>query len=290
MRTVLTQQFFLLRTTIRDPRTRSHYLRAVGYLEQMLGRTARVDDLTDDHVAAMLHWLTVDRGQSPVTANGSHKCLCAFWRWCWSRGLIRTGPTVRPLQTPRRTPKAWRREELERLVAAARNATGSIGGMPASHWWVTLLAIEWDTGMRASELLSLRWEWLDLTTGWLTVPAEVRKGRHSDAVYGLLPDTLAWLRRFARPTGLILGFARHRSRYWQLWDDLLERAGLPASRYNKTQALRRSFGSWLEVGGGSATDALGHSSRGVTVKSYLDPTLEQRRHGERLPFRLLEKS
>jgi integrase len=253
----------------------------------MLGRESRISDLTDDHVAGLLNWLQMTRGQQPATANGSHKCLTSLWRWLHNRGLLRTGPTVKPLRTPERVPRAWRREEIDALVAAVRMSPGSICGIPARDWWMILFAIEWDTGCRATELLSLRWEWLDWSTGWITVPAESRKGRRRDAAYGLLPDTLAFLAKFRQPQGLILRWDKDRSRYWQLWDALLVAAGLPKGRRSKTQALRRTFATWLLIGGGDATAACGHVDARTTARHYVDPSLTARRHGDSMPFRLL---
>ena len=284
----LETQFFLLRTKIRDPKTKDHYRRAVRWLGEMLSRPALLSDLTDDHVAGVLNWLQQTRGQSATTANGAHKCLCCLWRFARDKGLVLTGPTVAPLRTPIRAPRAWRQEELARLVQAARESTGSICGLPASAWWLSVLALSWDTGIRATELLSLEWRWLDWQSGWLHVPAEVRKGKHHDEVYGLAPDTLKLLASLPRHGDLILGWnGRHRTRYWQLWKSLLRSAGLPATRYTATQCLRRTFATWLEIGGGSATDALGHSSRDTTRRAYLDPTMTRTRSADRLPFRLL---
>lgn len=285
--TFLETQFFLLRTKVRDPKTKEHYRRAVRWLSEMLDQPALLSDLTDDHVAGLMNWLQQNRGQTPTTANGAHKCLCCLWRFARDKGLVLTGPTVAPLKTPIRAPRAWRREELARLVTAARDARGAICGMPASAWWLAVLALSWDTGVRASELLSLQWAWLDWETGWLHVPAEARKGQHHDEVYGLAQDTLELLRSVPRHGPLILGWDKDRSRYWQLWKDLLRRAGLPATRYTATQCLRRTFATWLEIGGGSATDALGHSSRDTTRRAYLDPTMTRTRSSDRLPFRLL---
>lgn len=285
--TLLEEQFFLLRTDITDEATRQHYRRAVRWLGEMLGRLARVDDLTDDHVAGLLNWLQRTRNQQPATANGAHKCLCSLWRWLHNRGLIKTGPTVKPLRTPERAPRAWKREELELLLTTARNQPGSICDLPARVWWLALFALEWDTGCRANELLSLRWEWVDWSSGWIVVPAECRKGRQRDGVYGLMPDTLAFLGSFRKPLGLILQWERHRSRYWQLWRDLLTEAGLPADRRHKTQCLRRTFATFLAIGGGDPVAACGHVDARTTARHYVDPTLTTKRHGEALPFRLL---
>lgn len=289
MMALLEMQYFPARaTTLRDERTRNHYRRSVRWLGDMLGRPAKIADLTDDHLTALLGWLLTVRHQQEVTANTSRKCLCALWRWCRDRGLIATGPTADPLPTPQRAPRAFSRDDLQRLVRTAATMPGSICGMPARFWWLALLAIEWDTGARAAELLSLRWEWLDWQTGWLTSPAEYRKGKGSDAVYWLAEDTRATLRPIARQEGPILNWTLHRSRYWQLWSDLLRAAGLPVDRRHKTQCLRRSFASWLRAGGGDPVSACGHSSAAVTSRYYLDPRLTAARHADAMPFRLLD--
>lgn len=284
---LLEQQFFLLRTRVRDDKTRTHYRRSVRFLGEMLGRPARVSDLTDDHLAGLLNWLRNMHGQSEVTANTTRKFLVCLWRWCRDRGIVDTGPTVAPLPAPARTPRAWRREELARLVAAAKSSQGEICGHKASWWWLTLLALEWDTGARATELLALRWDWIDWDQNWLLVPAECRKGKTRDACYSLGHDTLEHLGRHRRETGLILGWTMHTSRYYQLWNDVLDAAGLPKTRRNKTQMLRRTFATWLKIGGGSPTDALGHGDAATTRRSYLDPTLAGERFSDHMPFRLL---
>ena len=191
------------------------------------------------------------------------------------------------MQVPERIPRAWRREELERLVQAARLQTGEICGLPAADWWLDLLAIIWDSGMRCSELLAIRWEWLDLESGWIVVPAEVRKGRKKDEAYCLMPDCLERLRRRAQRRGLILQWNMHYTRMYQLWRKLLATAKLPANRYTLTQCMRRSFASYLTAGGGNATEALGHGSAAVTRRAYLDRTITAQPHGQKMPFRLI---
>jgi len=181
-----------------------------------------------------------------------------------------------------------------RRAAAAdpgrQDGPGSICEMPARVWWMIHFALEWDTGARATELLSLRWEWLDWESGWIRVPAEYRKGKVADAVYGLLPDTLDLLGQYRKASGAILQWqtGTHVTRYYRLWNELLERAGLPTDSKHKSQWIRRSFATWVAVGGGDASAACGHSTPSVTRASYLDPTLIARRHGESLPFRLLD--
>ena len=282
---VLEKQYFLQQTRITDPKTVAHYRRSVRRLGEMLGRPPLLSDLTDETISGLMRWEQLRRGVAAETANHTRKCLVALWRWCRDKELVRGGPTVQKLKVPKRRPKALTEDELRRLVEASQHVPGTIGGLPAPTWWLTLLAIEIDTGMRAGELLALRWEWIDWERQRVDVPAEVRKGKSEDASYWLPASTLRWLAPLRQPHGLILGWARHVSRYYQLWDELLELAGLPPGRRNKTHALRRTFATLVAANGGDPSAALGHSDPTVAKRYYLDPDATDQKHAERIPER-----
>ena len=62
--------------------------------------------------------------------------------------------------------------------------------------------------------------------------------------------------------------------YHRNYKRLLKQAGLPYVPWKSgNQKVRRSFASHLEAQGGDATEALAHSERGLTKKSYLDPKI-----------------
>lgn len=264
--------------------TKRRYRRAVRWLGEAVRHTATVEDLTDDNLAAVAAYLRDSRGQQARTINGTLECLRALWRWARDRQLAKGGPTFAPLKVAARQPRAWREEEMARLVQAADAQGGSIGGMPARTWWLTLFALVMDTGARATELLSLRWEWIDWTAGTISVDASVRKGGTRFACYGLRRETLTWLERLRKPDGLILAWDMDQSRLYQLYGKLLQAAGLPNTRYTKLHCLRRTFATLLEANGGDATLALGHASRATTLRSYLDPTRTAKVHAAVIPF------
>ena len=134
------------------------------------------------------------------------------------------------------------------------------------------------TGERTSATLDLKWEWLDWSTGWLSVPANVRKGKRKAQRYHLPQKVLDKLKQldgvtkneiFANPWK-----RKHKTgAFYQRYTRLLKRAGLPHGAKWKPQRLRRTFGSYLEAAGGDATAALGHASRRTTVRSYLDVSI-----------------
>jgi integrase len=275
---------------IRSCKTVAHYDRAVRYFGEFLGRPAQLDDLDDDVVVDFLRYLLSEREQCEVTANTSRKCLVAFWRWCHLRGLVAVGPTVDKLPEPWNPPQCLNREQLAKLVDAARRTRGIRCGMPASEWWLLLFSLDWDTGARAGELLGLRWEWIDRDSWSISVPASVRKGRMRGAVYHFTPRTIGMLRRHWKSEGPILGYAPNRNpaAYYLWWDKLLRLAGLPADRKHKTQSLRRSFATWLKIGGGDASAALLHTDQRLAAAHYLDASLSAERHADKLPFHLLD--
>lgn len=268
----LLPRFFLARPTIRNEGTRTHYRRAVKLLGEMLERPATIDDLDDEIVGALLTYCVEIRRQSAATANGARKSLVCLWTWCRNRGMVQTGPTVPKLPIPKRIPRTFTGTEYEALVLAAADLPGTLSAMPKSVWWLTLLQLASNTGCRAGELLALRWEWIDWNKGWLVVPAEFRKGGVEDAAYALWKSTLEWLEPFKKTEGPIMPFNYNRSRFWQLWDELLKAAGLPTGRRYKTQALRRVFATQVDLHGGDASRALGHSSPQLARQNYIDAT------------------
>jgi integrase len=296
---LLEREYFALNLRIRDEKTRRQYRFAIGNFRDFLGRPPTIDDLDDDTITRLMIWLRDIRSLHPRTVNDRRGRINALWSWLANRGYTLRRPTNCALPVPTRTPRAWTREQLQQLMRACHESPGTFCGMPLSVWLVAFHALAWDTGARTTELLELRWEWIDWSTGWISVSADVRKGKRSDRVYRLLPDTLALLRSLQRHNGLVLGYDLHErqrdggpergpSRVHQIYKELLQRAGLPDSRYDQPQKLRRSHGSWLAAAGGDATASLGHSSPVTTRRSYLDPSIAAPSPAERLPFRVLD--
>ena len=98
---------------------------------------------------------------------------------------------------PRRLPNAARRpreyltaDEVERLITAARTRPGRHG-----HRDATMILLAYRHGLRASELIGLRWDMLDLAQGHLHVQ-RLKNGRPS--VHTVRGTELRALRRLQR--------------------------------------------------------------------------------------------
>ena len=265
--------YFKVNMSIRAQKTKEMYRVSLKDFRDTLGHEPTKKDLTDDNLSKMMNSL-IARGLAPKTVNERAARIKALWNWMAKRQIIRHFPTTQNVREPKRTPKAWTRDDLATILAACGRERGLIAGIPAATFWKALLMTLWDSGARIGEILAIRWEWLNLETGYVNIPAEVRKGGTQDMAYVLHADTLALIKSMASP-------ARERVFSWPLceaslylhYKSILKNAGLPCGRKDKFHKIRRSVASHLQAGGHNASQVLGHSSAEVTKASYLDPSI-----------------
>lgn len=268
---ILHESFFRVRVTIRSEHTRDQYRFSVNDFAEMLGRTPVGDDLTDDNLAALLNYLSDKRGLAEITANERVGRLKTLWTWMAKRGHLSCFPTLARIPQPERIPRAWTAEELRRLFLSFQSEQGELCGIPACLWWMSSHAWLWCTGERKGATFLFRFEMLDWRSGVAVLPPEIRKGRRKSAVYQLWPDVIDLLREIRLPRReLVWPWPYHPGTFYNHYERILKRAGLPHGRHHKTQAMRVSHATWLHAIGQDATAALGHSSPETTRASYLD--------------------
>lgn len=162
-------------------------------------------------------------------------------------------------------------DEMTRLLAAAAQEPGRIGGFPACDVFKALLLLAYDTGERITPLMELRSA--DVRGCNVIFRAEQRKGRRRDIMREIsvaCADALLAVRR--GPDDTAIPWDRHRTCVWRLLKIILQRAGLPSDRRCKFHKIRKTTASYYEAAGGSAQRLLDHSSPAVTRK-YLDPRI-----------------
>ncbi len=171
-----------------SPKTQATYIRAVRQFAGFLGRapdTATAEDLR----GYQLH--LVDRGISPVSLNATITALKFFFEI--TLGQAELMAKMQPVRVAHKLPVVLSRDEVARLIAAARNLKHQ-----------TALSVAYGTGLRASEVAALKVG--DVDSERMTLRVEQGKGR-KDRYAMLSPVLLERLRawwRTARAEGRML--------------------------------------------------------------------------------------
>ena len=169
-------------------KTQSHYIRWVRRFTAFIGRAP--DTATDDELRRFqLH--LVDSGTSPISLNAAITALKFFFEV--TLGQAELMAKMQPVRVPRTLPVVLSREEVARLIAAARNLKHQ-----------TALSVAYGAGLRASEVVALKVT--DIDSQRMTLRIEQGKGRKDR--YAMLPPLLlerlrTWW-RVARAQGKML--------------------------------------------------------------------------------------
>jgi len=248
-----------------------------------LGHEPCIDDIDDLVVAGFLRWRAATprkRGKPSAASVAKDKSqLTALANWAAKKRMKRAdGTDVEFLSLPRmrkirHAPQAYTAEEVARLIRLAKQRIGQVDGHPAAWWWSTLLYAAWCSGERIGALLGIKWQDVDLDGMTLLFRAETRKGRCSDIQRAITPDLAAMLRmRAGKPDALVWRWDRSYHSLWPSLRLLCRRAGVRGTGFHR---LRKSSASYVALGGGDATEHLGHSSSEMTRQHYLDPRITQ---------------
>jgi integrase/recombinase XerD len=162
-----------------EDKTQEAYIRAVRKLAAFLRRSpdaATVEDLR----RFQLH--LVDQGTSPITLNATLTGLKFFFDVTLDRSELMA--KMQPVRVPRTLPVILSREEVARLIAAARNLKHQ-----------TALSVAYGAGLRASEVIALKVG--DVDGQRMTLRVERGKGR-KDRYAMLSPVLLERLRAWWR--------------------------------------------------------------------------------------------
>lgn len=121
----------------------------------------------------------------------------------------------------------WPIGQLNRLVMAARTMPGTVGAIPARHWWPALILMILDVDISAEMILKLPAEAMDARHGRLT---------HRYLQYQLHAQTLEAFEPLPRGRSQLLPWPKDggRAPFHMLYRDfktVLYRAGLPYSRH-----------------------------------------------------------
>lgn len=288
---MLLQEFFdtiytPLKLRGRSQETVRLYRLSLKSFERTLNRSTTLGDLTDINLARHLQRLAVNN-RAAATINKDRAQILAIWRFACQRNYLSVWPNVPQEIEPKRTPVAWLPEELDALHRAIRTEEGYIGQVKAKVFWEGLFLVILDTAERIGAIRQLQWQ--HLQGEWLTVPAELRKGKRRDRQYRLSGETLEALSKIEAHHENIFHWPLNKYFLWNKWKAIVRRAGLTTGRTRMFHCLRRTVASACDSAGVDPQAILDHKDRSVT-EMYLDPRISHQTSARGIALAYMRKS
>lgn len=234
-------------------------------------------------------WSQRERGLKPTSLFRKVESLKSYFGF----ELLETGRSESPAETlrtprvPARLPKYLSRDEAARLLAAPGGATYEDARDRA------MLELLYASGLRVSELVSMKTESVNLQDGWVRVLGKGNKERmvpvHPRALAAVRLYLAERERRFKAPAPeLFLGRGGRklsRVQFWRRLRELGERAGLKTKLH--PHLLRHTFATHLLQGGAdlrSVQEMLGHADLATTqIYTHLDASALKAAHAKHHP-------
>jgi integrase len=255
------------------------YQVAIRMLDRFAGRPVTLDELSPSLLAEYLHWLVQDRKNSAATVNHRRSAIITLWWAAADEGLC-PEPSLRklprPMRAPKRLPRAWTIDQIERILAECMRLSGTLplSGIPRDQFWVSLTLYLYDSGSRIGAALDVSPLDVDLEARVITLRADHAKTELEQFVV-LSAQTVEWIAKHYDPARLRLWpWGQHRNELYRTLKRILIRAGLPADRWSMFHRFRRTTATLLtkHASLSVAQQALGHTTPQMTLK-YVDPRL-----------------
>jgi integrase/recombinase XerD len=251
------------------------------FLEEIGGSTIEslaTEDL-DDFVEALQA-----QGHKSATVARKVAALRAFLKFLYAEGVVETSllEWLHQPKVEKRLPRSLSRAQMEELLAAA-----SVEETPLGLRDRALLELLYATGMRASEIITVKVDRLDLSLGSVQCTGKGSKERMLPLYPGIVQVLRHYL-EFGRPMLLResaertlfvnnLGQPLTRQGLWFLVQHYVEAAGLPS--WVTPHTLRHTFATHLLEGGAELREIqhlLGHANI-TTTQIYTEVSSQRKR-------------
>jgi integrase len=238
----------------------------VRVFDRWLGRTVRVDEMSDDLVNRWILWLQ-GRGLSPATVRNQRGNLLALWRSAFQDGMIENEPKrIRKVRVPDYIPVAFSEQDATNLLLAAAQMRGFDPGtgLLRSAWWRAFVLTAWDTALRLGDLLTLTTD--EIRSDGLIVRRLAKTGRIHAAQLSV--EAMNAIEALNSPGPAVFPLGVKRDTFYNHFRKLAGRAGVTGT----SKFLRRGSATACEkIVPGSAMAHLGHKTPGLAYKHYVDP-------------------
>ena len=255
-----------------SPNTVESYGRDLSQLAAAAAGSGRPVESLDRRTLEEVVRQMMGEGRSPRSVARAVACFRGFYRFLVVSGRREDNPAadVRAPRAWKTLPKFLSADEVDRLIGAPDTSA------PRGLRDRALIELLYATGLRVSEMVSLRQQDLNLESGYLTCTGKGRKQR-------LVPigdEASAWLRRYIRESRPALlgkrssprlfvnargGSALTRVGLWKILKEHGKQAGLPSTL--SPHVLRHSFATHLLERGADLRAIqmmLGHSDLSTT--------------------------
>jgi len=237
---------------------------------KFLGRDVTLGELESTDIN---RWIDEQRagGRTAATLKGQRNNIVTMWRYAFEIRAVDTEPKrIKVVRIPERITRAWTLDDIDRLLVEVDKMPGyfSRTGIKKAAWFRAFVYAGFDTGLRLSDLLSLRkehyhagetFEVIQAKTGWRI------QCRLSDTTKEAVALTLP-------PHGpdrdLLFPLWGAVHQFYSTFRQLVRNAGLTGT----SKFLRRSAATYVQVehGPGAAMTFLGHKTPGLAQKHYVD--------------------
>jgi len=253
-------------------RTREAYFRdLITFFEYCAGRSLDVGKNIDSVEISRFILSLQTKGRAPSSVARMQSSLKQFYRFLIQEKLIKDDPTVH-LRSPKQVkhlPSCLSEKEMAELLAAPDTS------VPRGHRDRTMMELLYATGLRISELLSLKIEDVDMHVGFVRTRGKGNKERivpiHEGALK-ILADYIENVRPLFKKGGggtvIFLnpsGKPFSRMGFWKILQRNVLKAGI--AKKVSPHTLRHSFATHLLEGGAdlrAIQEMLGHADISTT--------------------------
>jgi integrase len=231
---------------------------------------------SEDLVNDWLHAMREERSWVEVTANRKRRDLLTLWKFASQRDIVEhyKHGEVALFKEPEVIPDGWFLDQLGAILVGLSKVTSrrKTPGWTNLHDQAAAMII-YDTAFRIDACLALRRS--DLREDGSIVARAGTQKTFTDEARWLKADTMALLRRLpVSSDGRLLPFPFGTRAFIRRWKQGLRRAGLPATRRDGPQKMRRTSVSWMEAClPGSGERHAGHKTPGLAKKRYISPLI-----------------
>lgn len=223
------------------------------------------------------------QGVEPSTVNKDLRCIRSLLNWAEESHYLRKAPRVKELSVDTGEPVVVPKENIHKVFESL-DRSGVTRRSPG--WWRVFLQIALYTGSRRSEILGLRWKYVDFDSGTVRIERSTSKGRRDrtyESAFELTAVLEKWWKSLGEPapdTAVLPWPYPTRRQLYPDWAKIIRAAGVEYfvphnCRSTVTSELLEEHNSMV------VKDWVGHASIRTTERYYANTGKARRQLAER---------